>query len=298
MKTLNDQARNEVTIVGKLLDATFGSGKTKTGAPYERASCTVRVKQTYGGKEEVSEIPFSMFATQFTKTGGTNPAYQSIQDLRKMKTAQEYGIDGADTIRIAPRSGRIRENNFVSRNSGQVVYNWSIDASFVNEGKTADVATFNTEIFILNIQDEVDREGELTGRLCIKGGVVQFGGRLDVLNFIVENPDAVEFIRSNWNVNDTVAVVGRIRATVIEEKTSGSNSGWGEDIPEVSTRTIKELIITKGDDEGRPEELAYDPTEIKKGYNARLAGIEQMQLDAKRATTPTATTAPTKYDWE
>lgn len=300
MKTLNDQAKNEVTIVGKLLDATFGSGKTKNGAPYERANLTIRVKQTYGGKEEVSEIPVSMFATQFTTKGGVNPAYQSIQNVRKLKTAQEYGIDGADTVRISASAGRIRENNFVSKNSGQVVYNWSIDGSFVNEGKTADVATFCMEIFIMNITDEVDREGELTGRLNIKGAVVQYGGRLDVLNFVVENPEAVEFIRDNWQVNDTNCVVGRIRVASIEEKQSGSHSSWGEDIPEVSTRTIKELVITKGDDEGRPEEFAYDPTEIKKGYNARLAQIEQMQIDAKKVTTATASTgsASTKYDWE
>ena len=35
MKTLNDQSTNKVTIVGKLLDATFNSGKTKAG---DRAS--------------------------------------------------------------------------------------------------------------------------------------------------------------------------------------------------------------------------------------------------------------------
>jgi len=43
MKTLADQGNNKVTIVGKLLDATFNSGKTKDGAPYDRANITVRV---------------------------------------------------------------------------------------------------------------------------------------------------------------------------------------------------------------------------------------------------------------
>ena len=43
MKTLADQGNNKVTIVGKLLDATFNSGKTKDGMPYDRANITVRV---------------------------------------------------------------------------------------------------------------------------------------------------------------------------------------------------------------------------------------------------------------
>lgn len=300
MKTLNDQAKNEVTIVGKLMEATFGSGKTKAGVPYEKANLVIRVTQNYGGHEETSEIPVGMFATQFTNSGGTNPAFQSIQTVQQMKTAQEYGIDGADTVRISARSGRIRENNFVSRTTGNVIYNWQIDGSFVNEGKTADVATFSMEIFIMSITDEIDREGDPTGRLAIKGAVVQYGGRLDVLNFVVEKPDAVEFIRENWQVNDTVGIVGRIRVTSVEEKQSGSSSGWGEDIPEVSTRTIKELVITKGDDTGREEDFAYDPVEIKKGYNARLAQIEQMQIDAKKAATAPAKSqsARTGFDWE
>jgi hypothetical protein len=44
MKSINEQATNKVNIVGKLLDTTFATGKTKTsGTPYERATATVRV---------------------------------------------------------------------------------------------------------------------------------------------------------------------------------------------------------------------------------------------------------------
>ena len=299
MKTLSDKSTNQVTIVGKLLDSTFRSGKTKAGAPYESATVTVRVTQTFGGKEETSEIQDHLFATQFTQKGDINPAFSAIQTLRNLKTAQEYGMDGADTVRLT--GGGIRENNYVSKNSGQIVYTWQADSSFVNEGRVKDIASFIIDIFIMNISDEVDREGELTGRLCIKGAVVQYGGKLDVLNFIVEDPDTVEYIRDNWHINETNTVKGRIRTTSVEEKSSGKNSGWGEDIPEINTRMVRELIITKGDDYGKEEEFAYDPVEIKKGYNARLASLEQMQLDFKKkgaTTSATTTTSTTKYDWE
>ena len=63
--------------------------------------------------------------------------------------------------------------------------------------------------------------------------------------------------------------------------------------------TVRELIITKGDDQGKDEDFAYDPVEIKKAFNVRKARIEQMQLDAKNVSTkPAVTTTTKKYDWE
>lgn len=298
MKTLMDQSTNKITIVGKLLDATFNSGKTKAGVPYERANITVRVAQHYGDHDEVSEIPVSMFASQFTQKGTLNPAWQSIQDLRKMKTAQDHGIDGADTVRIT--GANIRENNFVSK-SGQLITGWQINTSFVNAGNTPEVASFILDIFIMDMTDELDRDGDPTGRLIIKGALVQYGGKLDVLQFIVENPDAVDYISSHWNPNDTNTVKGRIRVTSTEEKSAPSTSSWGEDVPDATTRMVRELIITKGDDEGKEEDFAYDPVEIKKGFNARKAEIEQLQIDAKNksaAPAPASAATSNKYTWE
>lgn len=294
-KNIMTEANNKVNIVGKLMDVTLGSGTLSDGRKYERASLTVRVDQTFGGREEVSEIPLSMFATQYTKTNKVNPAYEQIQNLKKMKTAQNVGIDEADTVRVS--GATLRENNFVSK-SGQLINGWQINTSFIGTTNASDVATFQEELFIMDMHDEVDREGDPTGRLVIKGGIVQYGGKLDVLEFIVEQPEAVEFISRNWNVNDTIGTVGRIRVTSQEEKTSGKTSSWGEDIPETTTRFVRELIITKGDDEGHEEEFAYDPTDIKKAFNVRKALIEQMQTEATQ-TKPAATTASaSKYSWE
>lgn len=294
-KNIMTEANNKVNIVGKLMDVTLGSGTLSDGRKYERASLTVRVDQTFGGREEVSEIPLSMFATQYTKTNKVNPAYEQIQNLKKMKTAQNVGIDEADTVRVS--GATLRENNFVAK-SGQLINGWQINTSFIGTTNASDVATFQEELFIMDMKDEVDREGDPTGRLVIKGGIVQYGGKLDVLEFIVEQPEAVEFISRNWNVNDTIGTVGRIRVTSQEEKTSGKTSSWGEDIPETTTRFVRELIITKGDDEGHEEEFAYDPTDIKKAFNVRKALIEQMQTEATQ-TKPAATTASaSKYSWE
>lgn len=303
-KDIMNQAQNKINISGKLLDATFGEGTLSDGRHYKRATITVRVTQTFGGNTETSEVPVSMFAAQYTQANKPNPGYAQILSLQEMKTAQNVGIDEADTVRIT--GANLRENNFVSRNSGQLINGWQINTSFVNKGGMSDVASFLIDIFIMDMHPEVDRNsGDETGRLVIKGGIVQYQGALDVVEFIVENPDTIDYIERNWSNNDTVEVKGRIRVTSVEEKPAASENSWGEDIPETSTRTVRELIITKGSDEPKEEEFAYNQLDIKKAFNVRKARIEQLQIDAKKGNTPKAATqtapaasAEKKWDWE
>ena len=284
MKSISIQAGNKLKLAGTLMDVAFGDGKLADGRPYKRATVTIRVNQTYGGKSETSDIQVGMFATEYTSTGKQNPAWKSLTDLALMKTAQNVGIDNASHVRLT--GATLQENNFVSRN-GQLINGWQIRGSFINEAKVADVASFVTDIFIMSMDDEVNREGETTGRLVVKGGIVQYGGKLDVVEFIVEAPDTVEYISRNWKVGDTVTVKGRIRVTSQEEEVQ--SSGWGEDVPDTTTRFVRELIITTGDDEGKEEDFAYDPAEIKKAANERKAMIEGYERIAKILTTKDCT---------
>jgi len=299
-KNISIQAGNKLNLAGKLLDVAFGDGKLADGRPYQRATVTIRVSQTYGGKEETSDIQVGMFATEYTSTGKQNPAWKSLNDLKMMKTAQNVGIDNASNVRLT--GATLQENNFVSR-SGQLINGWQIRGSFINEAKVAPVASFVTDIFIMDMHDEVDREGDTTGRLIVKGGIVQYGGKLDVVEFIVEAPDTVEYISRNWEVNGTVTVKGRIRVLSQEEEVQ--SSGWGEDVPDTTTRFVRELIITTGDDECKEEDFAYDPVEIKKAFNERKAAIEQMQINARSTASKqgagsagSAEATSKKYDWE
>lgn len=300
MKSISVQAGNKLNLAGKLMDVSFGEGTLTDGRRYERATVTIRVTQTFGGKTETSEIPIGLFATEFTSAGKPNPAMRSIQDLKKMNTAQNVGVDNAAQVRLTGAS--LQENNFVSR-SGQLINGWQIRGSFINEARVSDVASFTTDIYIMDMHDETDREGDTTGRLVVKGGIVQYGGRLDVVEFIVEAPDTVEYITRNWEPNTTVTVKGRIRVTSEEQEVE--SSGWGEDVPDTTTKYIRELIITTGDDQPKEEDFAYDPVEIKKAFTERKAMIEQMQINARKSAPKQGAgsanapeTASNKYSWE
>ena len=215
--------------------------------------------------------------------------------MKKWKTVQNVGENEATVVRMT--GANLQENNFVSKN-GQLVNTWQIRTSFINEAnKVSDIASFNVDIFILDMHDEI-KDDEPTGRLIVKGGIVQYNGKLDVVEFIVEGNDAVDYISRNWNINDTVNAGGRIRYTSKEEKRSAVESSWGEDLPETSTRMVRELIITRGSDEAFEEEFAYSPVDIKKAINERKAMLEQLQIDAKKGTTKSAEKGQKKFDWE
>lgn len=293
MREISTQSTNKVTIAGKLLDITFNAGKTKDGKPYERANMTIRVTQTYGGRTETSDIPVSSFATQFTKAGTTNPAYTSLQQLKELKSVQNVGIDDADVICMS--GAQLKENAFVTK-SGQLVTGWQLNSSFFNNRKVADVASFAVDIFIMDMRDELDREGDTTGRLIIKGGIVQYGGSLDVVEFIVENNDTVDHISRYWQVNQTVQVRGRVRYTSVEETKAVSGDSWGEEVPVSSTKIVRELVVTTGDDED--EDKSYDATEIKKAFNARKARHEQLMLEAKTTTQSKPAASKSLMGWE
>ena len=299
MKSVQVQANNKINLAGKLMDARLGSGTLSDGRPYQRATVTVRVTQTYANKEETSDVQVGMFATEFTSTGKPNPAWKSINDLKLMKTAQNVGIDAAANVRMTGVT--LQENNFMSR-TGQLINGWQLRGSFINEANVAPIASFNTDIFIMDMHDEINREGDVTGRLVIKGGIVQYAGKLDVVEFIVEAPDTVEYITRNWSENSTVNVRGRIRVLSQEEETQSSD--WGEDVPDTTTRFVRELIVTTGSDEPVEEDFAYDPVEIKKAFNDRKAYIEQLQIEGRNKASKSAGVANApeasskKYDWE
>ena len=299
-KDINKQALNKVNIVGKLLDKSFTEGTMSNGNKYERANLTVRVTQMVDNREETSEIPVVMFASPFTSTGKPNPAYENIQRLKGMHSVQDVGEAEADVV--AMTSAQLQENNFVSRNSGQLINTWQIRNSFINVNKKAqDIASFTVDGFIMDMHDEVDSEGDPTGRLVIKCGIIQYAGKLDVVNLIVESPEKVDYIQRSWNINETVKIGGRIRYTSREENKSASTSSWGEELPETTTRTIRELIVTTGNDNAYDEDFAYDPADIKKAFNVRKANLEQLQMDAKNGggSKPAAPAGGAKkYDWE
>lgn len=311
-KNIDARTNNRITVVGKLIDVNIREGKTKKdGKPYRSGTAVVRVEQTYNGKNEVSEIPVNFIASKFKKNGEVNPAYDAITDLQtKFKSAVQVGIDNASLIRVNSRYATISENLFCSKRDPEKVNSvMRIDCNYFQEvyGNQMDsvpsnalsCATFEMDIFILAISPELNSEGEETGRIKIRGATVGYNKKIDVFDFYVESESAVDYIGRNYNVNDTVHVVGRIRYAA-EVVNYTSQNTWGEDIPKTEQTFKKELIITSGNNDPLEEELAYDPKDIKILMADRSNYIEQLKIDARTNAVVSATTQPktSDYDWE
>ncbi len=313
-RSIDTPAQNSVSIVGSLLDLSVRDGNTsaaKGGKPYRSMSATVRVNQSYGGKNEVSEIPMSFFTMKEKRDGGVSKVYLDYGNAgNEYKWASRDGGDMADIVSLSGYNGNgsLRENMFASKNSDSVVSSFQVDGRFMSKARDSQIgggafATWDAEIYILSIEREIESSGEETGRLKIRGGIVQWGPRIDILDFFVEDKSAVDFVERNYNVNDTAHFCGRIRFTSETVSKTVENT-WGEVMPKTTTRKKRELIITGpgsgGENGPYDEEESYDPNDIRSLVNDRNARRDQLKIDAaNKAKKQTTAAAPRmSMSWE
>ena len=290
MSELNlKQAQNEVAVEGVFQELDIHEGMTKPGRDgktkeYIRGTVTINVTQQVGKELEVEEIPISFFATKYKNAGGSNPAYENINQLRGLKRMTTDGEE-ADVIRLSS-FGSIGENSFVSRTSGQLINYWNVNGSFFSKvvGTANPRALFKVKIVIRSIEDESNSEGP-TGRLKIKGIIVQYGGRADVVEFVVEDKQAAAHIIKRFQEKDTIVVGGYIRvtmATVIGKSATGAGEDMiGEDLDfsSVSSSRRRELVITSVSPNPLDGEDAYDMEAIGVALNARKETLDKKVAD-------------------
>lgn len=290
------QAENNVKIEGILseVDLNYGSfTKKATGETVNSigGSIKVQVNQNINGETVMLEVPVHMFAAEYTNKGTKNPAYQNIERIKEQFTsiAAAGGVQGADGIRIT--SGKITMNEFINRNGEQVSYP-RINASFVSKLRQDEIkpeATFSITFVVAKKIPEVNNEGIETGRYKIKGILPQFGGKVDVVDFITANPKVIEAIDQYWNENDTVSAIGRLNfssrtETVIKEV------DFGEPQESIRTFSVSELVITGGSAAPLEGDMAYDIEEIKAALVERTERLEQAKVAA--ASKPITRSAP------
>lgn len=283
------QADNKVRIEGILSEVDIKTGESKKDKkPYVMGEIKIKVTQDINGKTEVMEIPVNMFATKNTRSGNSNPAYESIMKIKEEYTSIASCGNEDEASRIRIDRAEIGENAFYG-NNGVLVSRPRIRASFTNRIKKDECqekADFEAVIVIGNIKEEI-RNDEPTGRLVVKGILVQYGEKVDVIDFIVASNDAINHIQTYWNEGDTVRVAGKVNfssRTIHEEK----EVGFGDPIIEDKTVSVRELIITSGSQSALDGELAYDADEIQEALKKRKVALDEQKANSEKKSAQTS----------
>ena len=259
---MNYKDNNKVNIVG-LLSENNVEQREKDGRKYVTGNIKIQI-----APENV--IPINVFAFENTKAGTKNPAYTQIMSVcDKGISLAACGGDVTKATKVRANTCRFEENMFASRFNGNIISSTRVTGSFFTLGASEDPkAVFTCGINIRSIKEEVNNDGEETGRLLVEGAIEQYN-RWDILTFIAESQQAVDYIRANWEKGDTVSISGRIVGkTITQTVTSDNEGGFGE--PEEETRTYHriEYVITSGG-EPKEDEFAYDKDKVKEGLADR-----------------------------
>lgn len=243
-------------------------------------SIKVRVDTIINNVETQLEIPVHMFATQYTKKGTINPAYESIERvMNEYVSIAAADIDRADRIRIT--RGQIAMNEYYGQN-GNLVSFPRITASFITKIRKDECkpdASFNVTFVVGAKKYEVDREGVETDRYSVIGMIPQYGGKLDVVPFVAINPGVIDGVSNYWNEGDTVRATGKLNFTSKTE-TYTQEVDFGD--PVVSTRTISvsELVITGGSSTPLDGDFAINEADINAALTDRKNRLAELKSKA------------------
>ena len=274
---MNYKDNNKVNIVG-LLSENNVEQREKDGRKYVTGNIKIQI-----APENV--IPINVFAFENTKAGTKNPAYTQIMSVcDKGISLAACGGDVTKATKVRANTCRFEENMFASRFNGNIISSTRVTGSFFTLGASEDPkAVFTCGINIRSIKEEVNSDGEETGRLLVEGAIEQYN-RWDILTFIAESQQAVDYIRANWEKGDTVSISGRIVGkTITQTVTSDNEGGFGE--PEEETRTYHriEYVITSGG-EPKEDEFAYDKDKVKEGLADRERRKAELTEGSKKPT--------------
>ena len=290
-----EQCENIVKIEGILAETNLESRPFLRNGVQQDAlggTITIRVAQKIGDKDVISDVPIHMFATALTKKGTPNPAYENIKNIKDNYVSIAASDEAsADKVRIT--QGSIHMNEYYGK-TGNLVSFPRIMASFVQRVKEAEEfspkAEFTCTSVILDQKYEQDKEQNETGRYLLQTAIIQYGDKLDVVPFIVENKKAINYISSNWESGNTVRINGKLNFSykIVKEV---KESAFGDPVIDERTVSTSELIVTGGSEpiEGQG---AYTSEEIRAGLARRMANLEELKNRAN--TKPITAPAPSK----
>lgn len=264
------QALNKIDITGVVKEHKLTSGKSDDGK-YINGSIVVKAG-------EFTEITVKVFVTETTSKGKVKKAYENLEKILKgeVKTMVEVPEEDAVKVRLWGNEGftpQFREEIYKPESASEVVTRVGVDLGFGNitiDNKITPEdykATFDVELFVESVEEEVDKDNEETGRVIIKGWCPVYGGSVIPLELkagtVIDDDgeyDFAEDVRSSIDPGTTINFWGDINFEAIVEKISKGGSLGRAKVEEKRTY-IHDLVAIGAD--FVEEDNEYDIEDIK-----------------------------------
>lgn len=294
------EATNKLTIIGVVSEVELEE-TSKTNDEGKKVDSILGIMKIKTG--EFNTITLKVYTKKLTNSGTVNKTYEKLKGfLDGDYPTLAKDPDNATIVRITgdtPWCAKIVENRYANVEQNTTVTNLRFSLGF---GKiTIDntipeeefKAEFEVEMFVKEIEDETDKDGEDTGRVVVKG-LVPFstadGMSIFPITFVagkVYDPeydveeDVAEGIRDEFEIGDTVTVFGSINyQRIVERKVK---KGIGRAKVDETYQNISELVIEGGEvvrDDGK-EGTLFEEDDVRTAVKERTIELENILAEAK-----------------
>jgi hypothetical protein len=260
------EAENQVVIEGTLLEVRHQEWKSKEGINLE---LDIEVAE--------NEVHTLHGMTKYKKKDGSDngiaKGYQTI--INDYLTVAKHGRDQADKVRVT--QGKIGVNEYYGQD-GKLKSFPQLNTNFVNRIGADEFnprAEFEVEIFVKSVVPEIKNDEE-TGRVKVNAIIPVFGGVVIPFEFMV-SAEGAEFVSDNYEVGSTTKVYGDI-VNFKEVKETEVAVAFGKPQKKISTKTIREYLITGGADPYEEESVKrYTIETIQKAMVERETYLLEMK---------------------
>lgn len=271
METNLRQANAKVFIEGLVSEKDLAV-KTEDGKTKIAGSLTIKTS-------DVNFIKFNINANEKTNAGTDNKCYAGLLTvMNEYKTIAEVGEAEADKVKV---SGDL--NLYTSTQSGANIVGFK--SNFFNRVKPNEEfeqrAEFSVEVFISSIIPEVDKEGDETGRILVKGWVPTYNGIEPITLYAAD--DVASAVESMFEPGQTVEFSGDIINNRIET-VKEIPMAIGKPKKKVKVDFKNELLITGAStayEEGETPEKPYEADVIKAAIQERTNRLEEAKAKAQ-----------------
>lgn len=220
-----------------------------------------------------------IFSYKFKKDGNENTIFKGLSTvMNEYKSIAKFGKEEADKVRIS--GAKLIVNDYYN-NAGVLKSDIKIQTNFINRMKQGEElnpkAEFEVELFIHKINDEIDKNNELTGNKIISGLVPVYDGKIVPMDFIVKDPELVQGIESLYEPGQTIKLYGDVNISITTTKTIVPVAiGKPKEI--INTITTRELIVTGGSEPyAKDDANTFNIETIKNAMAVRNEFLEELK---------------------